>query len=60
MTALCAGLPQAHASPVERSDWEPLFGLAEEAILKKVQTNVTSRSLCEKEKGAVTDCLLTR
>jgi len=31
--------------------WRPLFDLDEEAILKKVQSNVTSRGLCEKEKG---------
>jgi len=52
-----------HPVSSAREVWEPMFGLSESDILERIRSRTTG---CEsggkggKEKGVITDCLLTR
>lgn len=52
-----------HPVSSTREVWEPMFGLSESDILERIRSRTTGRESGGKEgkeKGVITDCLLTR
>ncbi|MGB9023797.1 MAG: hypothetical protein WCC94_10240 [Candidatus Bathyarchaeia archaeon] len=52
-----------HPVSSTREVWEPMFGLSEGDILERIRSRATGRESGGKEgkeKGVITDCLLTR